>query len=110
MLKSFFPLTQFIDKDPEFGAFRKLIQAEYELTKKWVLVLSDSKELMQKDIIGRQSINLRDKIVLPLLTIQQYAMQHLHEEPAMADDYKAMYEKLITRSMFGIINAARNSV
>jgi phosphoenolpyruvate carboxylase len=109
MLKSFFPLTQFIDKDPEFGAFRRLIQDEYELTKKWVLELSESKELMQNDIIGRKSINLRDKIVLPLLTIQQYAMQHLHEQPLITDEKKAMYEKLITRSMFGIINAARNS-
>ncbi|MEO7309431.1 MAG: phosphoenolpyruvate carboxylase [Chitinophagaceae bacterium] len=109
MLKSFFPLTQFIDKDPEFGAFRRLIKDEYELTKKWVLVLSDSKELMEKDTISRKSINLRDKIVLPLLTIQQYAMQHLHEQELPADNKKAMYEKLITRSMFGIINAARNS-
>ncbi|MES2775373.1 MAG: phosphoenolpyruvate carboxylase [Bacteroidota bacterium] len=109
MLKSFFPLTQFIDKDPEFGAFRKLIQDEYELTKKWVLDLSDSKELMQNDIISRKSINLRDKIVLPLLTIQQFAMQHLHEQNDLPEEKKAMYEKLITRSMFGIINAARNS-
>ena len=109
MLKSFFPLTQFIDKDPEFGAFRRLIQDEYELTKKWVLELSESKELMQNDVISRKSINLRDKIVLPLLTIQQFAMQHLHEQELVADDKKAMYEKLITRSMFGIINAARNS-
>ena len=110
MLKSFFPLTQFIDKDPEFGGFRKLIQDEFELTKKWVLELSDSRQLMENDIIGRKSINLRDKIVLPLLTIQQYAMQHLHEQPLITDEKKAIYEKLITRSMFGIINAARNSV
>ena len=110
MLKSFFPLTQFIDKDPEFGAFRKLIQDEYELTKKWVLDLSESKELMQNDIVGRRSINLRDRIVLPLLTIQQYAMQQLHEQELVADNKKEVYEKLITRSMFGIINAARNSV
>jgi phosphoenolpyruvate carboxylase len=108
MLKSFFPLTEYMAADPEFGPFRKLIQDEYELTKKWVLELSNNKELMQHDAIGRKSINLRDKIVLPLLTIQQYALQQLNA--GAIDKMKPLYEKLVTRSMFGIINAARNSV
>jgi phosphoenolpyruvate carboxylase len=63
---------------------------------------------MQDDKTGRASIQMRDKIVLPLLTIQQYALHQLHAneaDPAL----KETYEKLITRSMFGIINAARNS-
>jgi len=51
---------------------------------------------------------MRDKIVLPLLTIQQYALHQLKNEQ-IAEDLKMNYEKLITRSMFGIINAARNS-
>ena len=110
MLKSFFPLTQFIDKDPEFGPFRRMIEEEYERTKKLVLELSGSKELMEADVASRKSINLRDKIVLPLLTIQQYAIQRLQEPENEAEDKREMYEKLITRSMFGIINAARNSV
>jgi phosphoenolpyruvate carboxylase len=63
---------------------------------------------MQDDKTGRASIQMRDKIVLPLLTIQQYALHQLHmkeTDPSM----KEVYEKLVTRSMFGIINAARNS-
>jgi len=110
MLKSFFPLTKFIEKDPEFGPFRQLILDEYERTKKWVLELSGCTELMEADTTSRRSINLRDKIVLPLLTIQQYGIQQLNSQETVPDEKREIYEKLITRSMFGIINAARNSV
>lgn len=108
MLKSTFALTQYIKDDPQYGAIWELIKKEFDLTATLVLELSDSKELMQDDKTGRASIQMRDKIVLPLLTIQQYALHQLHKnetDPAM----KEVYEKLITRSMFGIINAARNS-
>lgn len=108
MLKSSFALTQYIKKDPTYGPIWELIKKEYDLTATLVLELSDSTELMQEDKAGRASIQMRDRIVLPLLTIQQYALHHLHKaenDPEM----KRIYEKLITRSMFGIINAARNS-
>jgi phosphoenolpyruvate carboxylase len=108
MLKSSFALTKYIKDDPTYGAIWELIKKEFDLTATLVLELSDAKELMQDDKTGRASIQMRDKIVLPLLTIQQYALHQLHEketDPAM----KEVYEKLITRSMFGIINAARNS-
>jgi phosphoenolpyruvate carboxylase len=51
---------------------------------------------------------MRDKIVLPLLTIQQYALNQLHNNK-LDEASRKTYEKLVTRSMFGIINAARNS-
>ena len=108
MLKSSFALTQYIKDDPTYGAIWELIKKEFDLTATLVLELSDSTQLMQDDRTARASIQMRDKIVLPLLTIQQYALHQLHEketDPAM----KEVYEKLITRSMFGIINAARNS-
>ncbi len=108
MLKSSFALTQYIKDDPEYGAIWQLIKAEFDLTATLVLELSDANELMQDDRTGRASIQMRDKIVLPLLTIQQYGLHQLHKtetDPVM----KEVYEKLITRSMFGIINAARNS-
>lgn len=108
MLKSSFDLTEYIKNDPEYGAIWKLIKDEFDLTARLVLELSDAKELMQDDPAGRASIRMRDRIVLPLLTIQQYALHKLHEQEESAD-MKEVYEKLITRSMFGIINAARNS-
>ena len=108
MLKSSFAITQYIKEDEKYGAIWELIKKEFDLTASLVLELSESTELMQEDKTGRASIQMRDKIVLPLLTIQQYALHQLHKnetDPSM----KEVYEKLITRSMFGIINAARNS-
>lgn len=108
MLKSSFALTQYIKDNPKYGPIWELIKKEFDLTTELVLELSDSKELMQDDKTGRASIQMRDKIVLPLLTIQQYALHQLHEEE-VTPELKEVYEKLVTRSMFGIINAARNS-
>ncbi len=50
---------------------------------------------------------MRERIVLPLVTIQQYALMKIREggEP----DFKEKYEKLAMRCSFGIINAGRNS-
>lgn len=108
MLKSFFPLTQYIKDDPEYGPVWQLVKNEFDLTEKLVLELADATILMEDDLPGRASIQMRDHIVLPLLTIQQYALYQLRKSAGgMAE--KEIYEKLVTRSMFGIINAARNS-
>ncbi|MBW0177148.1 phosphoenolpyruvate carboxylase [Sediminibacterium sp.] len=108
MLKSFFPLTQYIKNDPEYGAVWQLVKDEFDLTEKLVLELADASILMEDDLPGRASIQMRDNIVLPLLTIQQYALHQLRKK-AIDSNEKEVYEKLVTRSMFGIINAARNS-
>lgn len=108
MLKSFFPMTNHIQLDPIFGPVWKMIKAEYDLTHELALELSNTKVLMEEDQPGRASILMRDKIVLPLLTIQQYALFQLKNNQ-VSEELKANYEKLVTRSMFGIINAARNS-
>lgn len=108
MLKSFFPLTQYIKDDPEYGPVWELVKKEFDLTEKMVLELADASILMEDDLPGRASIQMRDRIVLPLLTIQQYALHQLRKT-AISSDEKLVYEKLVTRSMFGIINAARNS-
>lgn len=108
MLKSFFPLTKYIKDDPEYGPVWQLVKDEFDLTEKLVLELTDASTLMEDDLPGRASIQMRDRIVLPLLTIQQYALHQLRKTTISSSE-KEVYEKLITRSMFGIINAARNS-
>ncbi len=108
MLKSSFTLTQYIKDDPEYGPIWELIKNEYDLTSRLVLELADTSSLMDDDKTGKASIQMRDKIVLPLLTIQQYALYQLDNNGAN-EQLKIIYEKLVTRSMFGIINAARNS-
>lgn len=108
MLKSFFPLTEYIREDPTYWSIWQLIKDEYDLTHQLVLELADADSLMEDDLPGKASIQMRDQIVLPLLTIQQFAMHKLRNcEPN--HPMHLTYEKLVTRSMFGIINAGRNS-
>ena len=109
MDKSNFDLTKYIENDPDFRDFRQTIQEEFDLTRQLYLELTQDTKLMEKDSLGKQSILLREKIVLPLLTIQQYALSKLQHLPSDAT-LKESYDKLVTRSMFGVINAARNSV
>ncbi|OIQ36735.1 MAG: phosphoenolpyruvate carboxylase [Bacteroidetes bacterium MedPE-SWsnd-G1] len=110
--KSFFELTSYMADDPEFGAFWKLIYAEYELSKRLILEVAGHTKLMETSPEGKASIEVREHIVLPLLTIQQYALRKIQELKRQSKpDLKQIevYEKIVTRSLFGNINASRNS-
>src|SRR5690606_13534637 len=110
--KSFFDLTKYMAEDPEFGEFWKIIYNEYLLTKRLILKLTGFKELMEEEPAGRASIRIRESIVLPLLTIQQFALkriQELRKQPKPDAKELEVYEKIVTRSLFGNINASRNS-
>jgi phosphoenolpyruvate carboxylase len=108
MVKSNFAITKYIDTDPEYRKIWNSIKEEFQLTTQLYLELSGASSLMETDTVGKHSILLRDRIVLPLLTIQQYALNKVQNE-LLETETKASYEKLLTRTMFGIINAARNS-
>jgi len=112
MKKSFFELTRYMEQDPDFGDFWKLIYNEFLTSKRLVLKLGNLSELMQNYPISKASIEVRESIVLPLLTIQQYALkkvQELNQDPKADKKAIEVYEKIITRSLFGNINASRNS-
>ncbi len=114
LTKSFFQLTAYMKDDEEFGAFWELIFQEYQLTEKLLLKVSGYDTLMQNERAGKASIQMRESIVLPLLTIQQYALkkiQEMQKENPESIDPKlfSVYEKMVTRSLFGNINASRNS-
>ena len=104
LTKSFFKLTAYMQNDPEYGAFWDQIYAEYQRSKKYLLKLTGQSELMENEPAGKASIIMREKIVLPLLTIQQYALGKLHQKGS-----DEILEKMVTRSLFGNINASRNS-
>ncbi len=110
--KSFFELTKYMADDKEFGAFWNLIYNEYKTTKRLILKLSGDQKLMQDNLVGKASIDVRENIVLPLLTIQQYALlniQELQKNNPQNKELIRVYEKIVTRSLFGNINASRNS-
>jgi phosphoenolpyruvate carboxylase len=111
MKKCFFPLTEHFSKHPVYGEIWSLIFQEFEITQKYLLKLSGKSELMADYPVEQLSIQMRERIVLPLSTIQQYSITEFQKiETGLTDSpMKEVYEKLIIRSSFGIINAARNS-
>ena len=112
LAKSFFQLTAYMEHDPEFGEFWTLIHQEYLITKELLVNITGHSELMQNYPDGKASIAVREDIVMPLLTIQQYALKKIQElEKAAKPNRKkiAIYEKMVTRSLFGNVNASRNS-
>lgn len=112
LTKSYYPATAYLANDPEFGEFWKKMYNEFELSRKMILDVSSSSELMETNPTIRASIRLRERIVLPLITIQQYAlinMRRLVASDEIDKEQEDIYRKLIIRCMFGIINAARNS-
>ncbi len=112
MKKCFFPLTAYLSKDEKYGEIWNIIFEEFELTKKYVLQLSGKTELMGDYPVDNLSIIMREKIILPSLTIQQYAINKIREmdEQFLNSPMRETYEKLVIRSSFGIINAGRNAV
>jgi phosphoenolpyruvate carboxylase len=112
LTKSFFDLTKYMSKDEEFGDFWNIIHNEYITTKTLLLKLTGYKTLMENEPSGKASIEVRESIVLPLLTIQQYALkkiQELEKEDVKDTEQIKIFEKIVTRSLFGNINASRNS-
>ncbi|HEY3384870.1 MAG TPA: phosphoenolpyruvate carboxylase [Saprospiraceae bacterium] len=111
LAKCFFPLTAYLANDPQFKDIWNLIHDEFERTQTLLIETANEAQLLQGHQTTRESIHLREDIVLPLLTIQQYALiqiKTLDDDPD-GQTMKATYRKLITRTMPGIINAARNS-
>lgn len=112
LAKSFFPLTAYMKKDPEFGEFWQIIYDEFLETKRLLLKIAGHKELMENYPDGKASIQIRERIVLPLLTIQQYALLRINElnkEKVVNTELIKIFEKIVTRSLFGNTNASRNS-
>ncbi|MFT4204169.1 MAG: phosphoenolpyruvate carboxylase [Chitinophagaceae bacterium] len=112
MNKCFFPLTEYLAHDEKFGGIWTMAFNEYELTRNMIFLLNGHTELMQSYPVEQMSIHMRDRIVLPVATIQQYAIAKVRElESQNISDAKEkeVFEKMIMRCSFGLINAGRNS-
>ena len=111
MKKCFFPLTEYLSKDDKYGEIWNMIYQEYTTTEKFLLLLSGKNELMADYPVEQLSIGMRERIVLPLITIQQFAIAQIRkiEKELVNDPLKDTYQKLVIRCSFGIINAGRNS-
>ena len=103
--KCYFELTSYIAKDEEYNEFWNILFDEYQLSKEMTLLISGYQILMEEEPISRNSIAIREQIVLPLLVIQQAALQRIEQD----SEFKSQYEKIVKRSLYGNINASRNS-
>ena len=88
---------------------------EYERTRILVLAITGQHELMETAPSIRESIRLRDSIIMPLLVIQQFALTEMERQQssdaeADSDWTPELLRKLIIRTMYGIVNASRNAV
>lgn len=106
MSKSDFSITAHFANDKEYGAFWKILHDEFELSKEMLLKLSGHKALMENYPVEKSSIAVREKIVLPLVLIQHYALEQLQSK--ITDEEQQAYEKLAIRTVYGIVNAGRN--
>ncbi|TWP29461.1 phosphoenolpyruvate carboxylase [Apibacter muscae] len=107
MIKCNFKLTSYMKDNDKFSDFWNILNEEFKLTYDLLLEVSKQKVLMEKEEINRMSVLCREKIMLPLLVIQQFALQKINETEN--DEERIVYERMLVRTLFGIINASRNS-
>lgn len=108
--KTDFEISSFISKNGDFNEIWQILFNEYSNAVKYLLRVSGSKVLMEKNPKDLLSVRLRENMIKPLVIIQQYALLMYFEELELgnknhADDYADM----VVQCSFGIINAARNS-
>jgi phosphoenolpyruvate carboxylase len=104
-------LTAHLANDPQYGEIWTRIRDEYERTCRYMFRLTGQSTLMGGHPVDQLSIEMRERIVLPLVTIQQYAIGRVNEleQSDSLPELKSSLEKLAMRCSFGIINAGRNS-
>lgn len=107
MSKSDFRITAYLENDKDFGGFWKGLKDQYVLTRSLMLELTGTSTLMEQYPVERRSIALREKIILPLVTIQHYALEKLKSED-LDEKHVKIYTKLVIRTVYGIVNAGRN--
>ena len=109
MRKCNFDLTAHLQDHPEFGGLWKTVKEEFDLTRRLLLTVTGQAQLMERSPDIAASIDLRESIILPLLVIQQAALQWIDGQGQAPADAEVL-QKLVVRSMFGIVNAGRNAV
>lgn len=112
LTKANFDLTAYHGKDQEFGEFWKDLRREAELTRELLIEISGQGNLLDTDPVIRASIGMREKMILPSLVIQQYALQmvrELREREGQEESIRKL-EKLVVKALAIGVNASRNSV
>ncbi|MEO7425463.1 MAG: phosphoenolpyruvate carboxylase [Fibrobacteria bacterium] len=111
--KSYFPLTRYLEKDRKYSGFWRRIFKEATEAKRLLKDVTGQVKMLENNLALRESIHLRESIILPLLVIQQYAMGMVKAVRKNPDSFPKgaldIYAKMVVKSMAANINAARNS-
>ncbi|MFP4329922.1 MAG: phosphoenolpyruvate carboxylase [Spirochaetaceae bacterium] len=116
--KAYFPLTRYIREEGHYRRFWDTLHEESVRTMNLLLRISGQDRLLGTDPSIRESIRLRESMILPILVIQQHALSRIRsaEESRREgvasphDKYIPAYRKLVIKSLVATINASRNSV
>jgi len=106
LAKTRFSLTSFMANDPQFGEFWRLLESEARRTLDCFEAISGHR--VPEDRISRESIRIREQMVLPVVVIQQYAMAKLRGD--LDEDTRATLKKLVLKTLAPTVNAGRNAV
>ena len=110
LAKANFDLTAYIPEAlSEYASIWHDLHGEAQRTAEALTQVAGGDELLAAAPATRASIALRERIVLPALVIQQYALQRVREDASETPATAAM-RKLVVRGMAAIVNAGRNSV
>ena len=80
MTKCDFRLTAHLAAHPHFRNLWNTVHEEYERTRVLVLAITGQQKLMETVPSIRESIRLRDSIIMPLLVIQQFALTEMERQ------------------------------
>ncbi len=105
LTKCFYPATAYLKENENYGEFWEIMHEEYQRSIEKIKAVSSMDQLMGDNQVSKKSIEIRERIVLPLITVQQFAIQQMLESGKSNE----ILQRLVLRSMFGIINAARNA-
>lgn len=116
--KVYFPLSRYIREERNYRRFWDTLSQEYDRTRKLLLEVSGQRELLETDPSIRESISLRESMILPILVIQQHALSRIRAAQAAHaqglasehDNYLDAYRKMVIKSLVASVNASRNSV
>ncbi|MFP4485291.1 MAG: phosphoenolpyruvate carboxylase [Spirochaetaceae bacterium] len=110
--KTNYSLTQFLASDNEFGEFWRMLHDEARRTSDLLSRITGQERLLGAEPVLRSSIELRERMVLPLLVIQQWALAKIRRAASGAaiPASPELYEKIIVKSLAASVNASRNAV
>lgn len=104
-----FNITKHISKDPKYSAFWQQLFDEHQLAKKYLLAVTEKDEnFLHANPVKERSIKMRDDITLPLVILQQYALNCLRKNPN--HKHKKLLKTIIKKSLAANINANQNSI